>query len=154
MTVQIHAQCDVHCPFSAAIEMIKRLHKNGAEHRVGPFSNIRARVQLEIAEVRDRTDETRRHEALLLRWQAPSRMPLPVMSGLITVRPNGLATELRMEGTYVPPLGLLGQLFDRIIGCHIAHRTVNRFLDELRDSVDQEWQKERRDQGTMSVTTT
>lgn len=73
------------------------------------------------------------------------------MSGLITVRPNGLATELRMEGTYAPPLGAPGQLFDRIIGRRLAQRTVNRFLDELRDFVEQEWQKERREQSTTPV---
>ncbi len=138
---RVYAKRDVHCPFSATIETIQHLHSSGAEHRVGPFSSIRARVQFEITEVRDRTDETRIHDALLLQWKSHSRIPLPVMSGLITVRPNGLATELRMEGTYVPPLGALGLFFDRIIGYHIAQRTVGRFLDEVRDSVEHEWRK-------------
>lgn len=135
---------DVRCPFSATIELIEHLHASGAEHRVGPFSAIRTRVQCEIAEVPDRTDETRIHEALQLHWKTPSRMPLPVMSGLITVRPSAPATELRMEGTYEPPLGALGRLFDRIIGRYVAQRTVDRFLDELAVFVENEWQKERR----------
>lgn len=142
---RVCARRDVCCPFSATIEAIEILHEDDAEHRVGPFANMRTRIKCEIAEVRDRTDNTRRHQALQLRWQALSRMPLPVMSGLITVRPNGPATELRMEGSYVPPLGAPGRLFDRIIGRHLAQRTLNRFLDELRDLVEQEWQKERRD---------
>ena len=145
---RIHATRAVHCPFSATIEKIALLHKSDGEHHVGPFSSIRSRVQIQFEEVRDYTDETIRHEALEIRWKAPARMPLPVMGGLITVRPNGLTTDLRMEGTYVPPFGALGQLFDRIIGCHIAQRTVNRFLDDLRDFAEQEWQKERREHAT------
>ena len=141
---RVYAKRAVHCPFSATIEMIKHLHDSGAGHRVGPFSSIRTHVHCEIAEIRDLTDGTRIHEALTFRWRAHSWIPLPVMSGLITVRPNGRATELRMEGTYDPPVGALGRLFDRIIGCRLAQRTVNRFLDELRDFVEQEWQKERR----------
>ncbi len=142
---RVYAKRDVHCPFSATIDMIKHLHDSGAGHRVGPFSSIRTHVHCDIAEIRDLTDGTRIHEALTFRWRAHSWIPLPVMSGLITVRPNGLATELRMEGTYVPPLGPPGQLFDRLIGHRIAQRTVNRFLDELRNFIEQERQKERRD---------
>ncbi|HEY8313830.1 MAG TPA: hypothetical protein VIG51_06620 [Candidatus Baltobacteraceae bacterium] len=140
---QVYAKRDALCPFSATLEMIERLHTSGAKQLVGPLPSIRTHVQWELAEVPDRTDETRIHEALLLKWKAPTRMPLPVMSGLITVRPNGPATELRMEGTYVPPLGLFGEAFDRVIGRHLAQHTANRFLDELRDFVEQEWQKER-----------
>jgi len=145
---RIYAKRDVHCPFSAAIEMIEHIHDDGAGHRVGPFSSIRTHVHCDIAEIRDLTDGTRIHEALKFRWRAHSWISLPVMSGLITVRPNGLATELRMEGTYTSPLGAVGQLFDRIIGRRLAQRTVNGFLDELRDFVEQQWQKERRGHAT------
>lgn len=139
---RVYAKRDVHCPFSVTTEMIKHLHNTGMGHHVGPFPSLRAHVDCEITEIRDLTDGTRIHEALTFRWRAHSWIPLPVMSGLITVRPNGLATELRMEGTYAPPLGVLGQLFDRVIGYRLAQRTVNRFLDELRNFIEQEWQKE------------
>lgn len=148
---RIYAKCEVHCPFSATIEMIERLHASGTEHRVGPFSSIRTRVQCEIAEVPDHTDETRIHDALTLRWTAPSRIPLPVMRGLITVRPNGPATQLRMEGTYEPPLGPVGRLLDLLAGRNLAQRTVDRFLDELRDFIEQEWHKERRAHVTAAL---
>lgn len=139
----IFAKCDVHCPFSATIEMIERFHEKGTQHLVGPFSSVRTRVECELVEIRDHTDQTRIHDALTLRWKARARIPVPLMRGLITVRPNGPATELRMEGTYAPPLGLLGRIFDGIIGKHIAQRTVERFLDELRDFVEREWRIER-----------
>lgn len=139
---RVCAERDVDCAFSATIEIIARLFAAGADYRVGPFRSIHTRVRLEAAEVRDTTDQARVHDALHLRWEAPSRFPLPVMHGLITVRPRAPVTELHMEGTYVPPLGPLGKVFDRIIGCHLAQRTMNGFLDELRDFVQEEWKKD------------
>jgi len=136
---------DVDCPFSATIEMIEHLQRNDIERRVGPFSHMRARVRLELSEVRDHTDQTRIHEALVVQWKAQTWIPVPVMRGLITVRPNGLATEVRMEGEYTPPLGAFGTLFDRIIGRHIAGRTVERFLDKLHAFIEREWQRERKE---------
>ncbi len=136
---------DVDCPFSATIEMIERLQRNDIERHVGPFSHVRARVRLELSEVCDHTDQTRVHEALVIKWKAQTSIPVPVMRGLITVRPNGLATEVRMEGEYTPPLGAFGTLFDRIVGRHIARRTIERFLDKLRAFIEREWQRERKD---------
>ena len=133
---------DVDCAFSATIDIIERLFAAGADYRVGPFQGIHACVRLEAAEVRDTTDQARIHDALRLRWEAPARFPLPVMHGFITVRPRAPITELHMEGTYVPPLGALGKVFDRIIGCHLAQRTMSRFLGELRDFVQEEWRKD------------
>jgi hypothetical protein len=137
---RIYARRDMHCPFSATIEFLEGL---GTEQQVGPFFGVRARVQCEFRSVRDRTDEAIRHQALELNWKAPSRAPLPLMHGLITVRPAGPATELRMEGTYEPPFGLLGQWFDARIGSHIAQRTVDNFLRDLCDFVNRAWEADR-----------
>ncbi len=76
----------------------------------------------------------------------------PIMRGMITVRPNGPATEVRMDGSYTPPLGAFGELFDRIIGRRIALRTVERFLDQLHDSVEREWQNQSRERASRSMT--
>lgn len=149
----IFAKRDVRCPFSVTIELVQRLHRSGAEHWVGPFGAFSTRVECELAEIRDHTDQTRIHEALVLRWKARARIPLPAMRGMITVRPNGRTTEVRMEGRYTPPLGSFGRLFDSLIGRRVAQRTVDRFLDQLRDFVEREWQAERRDhtqQGTAA----
>ncbi len=142
---EIFSKRDVRCPFSATIEMIQRFHSKGVQHRVGPFSALRTRVEYELQEVPDHTDTTRIHDALTIHWHARSWFPLPVMRGLITVRPNGASTELRMEGSYAAPLGLPGRIFDRIIGRHIAQRTMNRFLDDVHDFAEREWNLERRD---------
>ena len=69
------------------------------------------------------------------------------MRGMITVRPNGRFTELRMEGSYTPPLGSFGAIFDRLIGRGLAQRTIERFLDDLQGFVEREWTSERQAQG-------
>lgn len=48
-----------------------------------------------------------------------------------------------MEGKYSPPLGVIGRIFDALAGKRIAQRTIERFLDELRDFVEREWAAER-----------
>ncbi len=132
--------------------MIEKLNLGDAGHEVGPFSAMHTRVHCELSEIRDETDQTRVHEALTLHWKARSLLLFPVMRGMITVRPNGQATEVRMDGSYTPPLGVFGELFDRIIGRHIARRTVERFLDQLHDSVEREWQNESKERASRSMT--
>lgn len=134
---------DVKCPFSATIDFIERLHRTGSEHVVGPFAGLRTPVICDLHEVRDFTDQTRIHEALTLHWKARAKIPVPEMNGLLTVRPNGRLTQLRMEGRYEPPLGLPGRLFDLLAGRYIARRTIRVFLSELRTFIETEWEEER-----------
>lgn len=140
----VFATQDVACPFSATIEMIERLHHTGGEHDVGPFSALHTPVVCDLSEVRDYTDETRVHDALTVHWRARAGLPIPEMNGLLTVRPNGPVTRLRMDGRYEPPFRFLGRIFDDLIGRHAARRTIRRFLHELRGFIEAEWQKERR----------
>lgn len=123
--------------------MVEHLHRNEAKHDVGPFRMLHTVVRCELAEIRDYTDEARIHEALILHWEAHTRIPVPAMRGMITVRPNGPYTELRMEGWYTPPLGVFGRVFDTVIGMRLAQRTIDRFLEELSSFVEHEWETER-----------
>ena len=143
MTTIVFATRDVHCPFSATIEMIERFHESGTQHLFGPFRGVRTRVECVLSEIRDDTDQTRIHQALRLQWRARTWIPLPVIRGRITVRPSGRSTALHIEAKYSMPLGFIGRVFDQIIGKRLAQRTVERFLDEVRDFVEREWQNDR-----------
>lgn len=140
---RIFATQDVKCPFSGTIEFIERLHQSGSQHLVGPFAGLRTPVVCDLREVRDVTDESRIHEALVLHWKAQAKIPVPEMSGLLTVRPSGPLTQLRVEGQYEPPFGLPGRLFDVLVGRYITRRTLRLFLAELRTFIEAEWEKER-----------
>ena len=63
-------------------------------------------------------------------WR-PAWRGFPSFGATLTVRPAGQETELVLEGSYEPPGGVVGHLFDRIVGQKLAARTMDALLDEL-----------------------
>lgn len=55
----------------------------------------------------------------------------PVMSGELFVRSQPTGCELVFEGTYRPPLGLLGLVLDHLVGRRLAVRAAEDFLEGL-----------------------
>ena len=84
----------------------------------------------------DATDVVRRHEAIVFTWRTGSKW-LPSLSGALRFRiaPHG-QTLMLFDGTYRPPLGLAGALFDRLIGHRIARATACDLLTRLGDSAE------------------
>lgn len=60
------------------------------------------------------------------RWRG-----FPSFGAILTVRPTGKETDLVLEGSYEPPGGVVGALFDRIVGQKLAARTMDDLLDQL-----------------------
>ena len=75
--------------------------------------------------------------SISLRWRA-SRLAqyFPILEADVLVRGFDGATELTLEGTYRPPLGLIGLIFDRLVGRWFATTTVERFVDGLATSLE------------------
>ena len=69
-------------------------------------------------------------------WEADGRGPFPVFDGLLTVGGDEdyNAFWLTLEGVYVPPGGIAGQVFDAMIGRHIAEATARGLLTQIRDA--------------------
>lgn len=44
---------------------------------------------------------------------------------------TGTSTELVLEGTYYPPLGVLGLAGDLVLGRHVARSTATTFMSGL-----------------------
>jgi hypothetical protein len=137
------ATIEVRCPFSAAIEYIDDYHRRRTEPHIVPYAQVARHVHCEAGEIRDVTDATRVHEALLFRWS--SRFPFlpPLVHGLITVRPNAPSTQIRLEATYVPRFGFVGRLIDVFIGRALVRRTLRTFLDDVRRFVENAYERER-----------
>jgi len=92
-------------------------------------TNVNVNTQRELVD--DKTDSVRGHDALILSWQ-PRWSAFPSFRGLATVRPQSQGSILSLEGTYEPPGGLAGGLFDRLIGKRLADGTMDHLLDRLR----------------------
>jgi hypothetical protein len=68
-----------------------------------------------------------------LSWEA-ARAPaiFPSMRAVLSAWPLSTAeTQLEIEGTYTPPLGLVGNAIDALLGHRVAEAAVHRFLEDL-----------------------
>lgn len=72
-------------------------------------------------------------------WAAVAGGPFPQFHGTISV-PNAEDYEhcfVALDGTYKPPLGRLGEAFDRTIGRAIAESTGRDLLERIGDFIEQ-----------------
>lgn len=64
-----------------------------------------------------------------LSWHASDHEgAFPTFGGDLEVFPDGTGTMLRLAGYYRPPLGAVGAFGDGLVGHHLAHRTLQGFL--------------------------
>ncbi len=70
---------------------------------------------------------------LELEWHAETAQALfPSMHATLTVYPlSPTETQLDLDGKYNPPLGILGDVGDRIVGHRIAEASVHKFLEDV-----------------------
>lgn len=131
------------CPFSAVIDFAEKALHDSPWMRVSPVPVVSENVQAAAAVVDDRSDDVRRHDALLLAWKPNHRGMFPDFQGVLTARPSGRGAELTLHGRYQPPLGLPGAVFDAVAGRHIARVTMRRVLADLCTQIEQRWDAER-----------
>ncbi len=76
-----------------------------------------------------------------VRWAPKGGGPYPTFDGSIRIQAdeNYGSCTLILKGTYEPPLGALGQIFDAALGRRIAKATARTLLRELADAVEQLW---------------
>ena len=70
---------------------------------------------------------------LELEWHAETgRALFPSMHAALTAYPLSPSdTQLDLEGEYDPPLGILGDVADRLLGHRIAQASVHQFLEDV-----------------------
>ena len=72
-----------------------------------------------------------------LRWQAVhlSRY-FPVLEADLAVRPGTNTAQVELNGTYRPPLGIVGLIFDHLVGKRIATVAAIGFIDAICAAID------------------
>ncbi|MBV9439810.1 MAG: hypothetical protein JOZ24_07450 [Candidatus Eremiobacteraeota bacterium] len=137
----------VRCPFSVAhdyaADFLSDAERSIAVHVplrdfiVALRGRLSRPVRLTFAVHPDDTEAGRTHDAMLIEWQAGTRL-FPQFHGTVRLRIASVdATALRLEGAYRPPLGLLGRAFDAAIGRHIARATMRDLLARLGASLEE-----------------
>ena len=100
--------------------------------RVGPFGpvpGLSKAVRVQVGKVRDRGEGC----VMPLRWSAtgPSEL-FPVMEADLEIAPLGEhASQLRLSGSYDPPLGPVGRQLDRLLLHQLVEATVRALLGQL-----------------------
>ena len=82
-----------------------------------------------------------------IRWTPTGGGPYPDFAGTLTVRADETyrSCELELEGSYEPPLGAAGKIFDAVAGSRIATATAREFLRRLARSIEERYAREERE---------
>ncbi len=104
--------------------------------RSAPFGfSLDREVRVEIERARD--DENL-NDLTRIAWQPEGHAALPRFDGTLTLWATDEPAQcwIELDGHYVPPLGVAGQIFDDAIGNQIAHATAREFLHDLKRWVE------------------
>ena len=107
-------------------------------HRLQPIDIAPAKeVFLRVGTARIRRDGV----AFPITWRATGPTGLfPKMTAELVVTPVGSdEASVVFEGTYDPPLGIVGEAMDRALLNRIAEMTVKSWVDDLVETAEEEW---------------
>lgn len=141
---QIREKRFVACPFSAALELAEMAVKLRADLYLTPAPPLGERARFAVASILGSSDETRKHDALLIAWRPQTAGIFPDFHGVLTVRPDHSGVTLQLDGAYDPPCAGLGKVFDVLAGRRIAHRTMCRLLDDFAQDIEGAYAAERK----------
>ena len=101
-----------------------------------PLDGVPYSVSLQryvTATVRIDRDDGNLNDVIRIAWEPEGGGLYPSFDGTLTVWSDAgpEKTYVELEGTYKPPLGLLGQAFDSILGRAIARRTARALLLDI-----------------------
>lgn len=100
---------------------------------LGPFE-LATEVEIRVTSVEEvRSPLDGPATRIALEWRAArATAAFPVMHATLwayALTPG--ETQLEFEGTYAPPLGVLGKALDAVIGRRIAEASMHRFIQEV-----------------------
>ncbi len=76
-------------------------------------------------------------------WHPKGGGLYPDFDGILTVRADDTykTAILELVGTYEPPLGAVGEVFDTVVGSRIASATARELLRKLGDDIEKEYRE-------------
>lgn len=113
--------------------LIASLHVN-----IGPIE-VAADIKFDVRSVTDKVSALGEHSTIVdLTWTAARGASFfPVMDAQLTVFPlSRTETQLDLLGHYVPPIGVVGNLIDAVVGHRIARASVLRFVQEVARQIE------------------
>lgn len=122
----------VHEPHDDVIARLQEFFAQRPKLQVRALGSSTAEVDVRYSLLYDWTRIYPPRGGMAFAWR-PGWRGFPAFGATLTVRPAGEDTDLVLEGSYEPPLGIIGRLFDRVVGQRLAARTMDALLAELAD---------------------
>ncbi len=87
------------------------------------------------------------NDTVHVKWRPEGGGPFPDFDGTLKIVADEdyNACWLALDGTYVPPGGIAGRLFDAAVGTRIAHATGRRLLEQIKAEVEATFAREERE---------
>jgi hypothetical protein len=77
---------------------------------------------------------------LIIAWEPAGSGPLPSFTGTLGATSDNDATcRLTIGGSYTPPGGIAGVLFDQLVGVRIAGATLAALLDRFKVAIEADY---------------
>lgn len=135
---QIVRTAEVNAPPERALDAAASFFRDRApDFRVQAIGSTSAAVEVRYSLIDDWTHLVHRHAGLAFAWR-PRLQLFPRFGATLTVRPHDGGSVLVLEGSYTPPGGWFGKLFDRLIGERFANQTMDALLHEIKEYVEHE----------------
>lgn len=134
----IHESLTVLCPFDqvpkAAEAYIASLAVEDGLHVVPLRVTVGDLIIERLADLKlSLAREYAGYEIMDIRWRPHGGGPYPVFRGTLSVEEGvGNFCRLDLDGSYVPPLGVAGAVFDAVVGHRIAVNAARQLLDEIK----------------------
>jgi hypothetical protein len=110
-----------------------RVPVDGATKRYGVY--IDREVVVEARRVRD---DQNVNDVIRIDWAPEGTAVFPRFTGALVISDDEKTggTSVELDGTYEPPFGVAGQLFDAAIGHNIAQATARELLKDLKSAIE------------------
>ena len=76
------------------------------------------------------------NDLVLIKWIPEGTGVFPRFEGILIVRSHDEKSSIELDGSYTPPFGVAGQVFDAAIGHRIADATARELLKDLKAAVE------------------
>lgn len=143
---EVFGTITVKSPYSVAMDAIVRylrarknlllltvpLKKLGLGTSVG----LEREVKVDFVPLRGHKGERLLHDEMHLSWEPTGGGPFPKFIGALKMHPLSNDTELVLSGEYQPPMGVVGEAFDAVIGKRISEATAQTLLEELKEGLE------------------
>ena len=117
-------------PENVVIDRVQNFFSAHPKLQVRALGSSTAEVAVQYDLLFDWLSLAPQREGVAFAWR-PAWRGFPAFGATLTVQQAGEKTELVLEGSYEPPGGVVGRLFDRVVGQKLAARTMDALLDQL-----------------------